>query len=378
MSDTKINPFSKLATDGVRGLSPYVPGKPVEELERELGISESVKLASNENPLGASPLGTAAALKEAKRLNLYPDDTSHRLREKLSTLHQVSPDQVLIGAGSSDVLDRVARSFLGPGVNAVYSAHSFAMYAIYTQAVGAESRGAQALPADHPKQPYGHDLDAMAEFIDDRTRVVFIANPHNPAGSWLARDHLQRFLDQLPSHVVVVLDEAYTEYVQEAAFPNGMEWLDRYPNLMVTRTFSKIYGLAGLRIGYGVASAHLVSIAGRVRHPFNANSMALAAAEAALDDVDFIQRSVAVNSSGLVQIAEGVSGLGLRFVPSVANFVLVDIGRPARDIYDALLRAGVIVRPVANYQLPNHLRVSVGTQAENEKFLAATAQVLKR
>lgn len=370
------NRFVELATTGVQRLQPYVPGKPVEELERELGILESIKLASNENPLGPSPLGWAAAQKAAGDLHLYPDDTGHRLRRKLGARHGVRPEQIILGAGSSDVLDMVARSFLSSGVNAVYSAHSFAMYAIFTQATGAAARVARPLPADHQAQPYGHDLDEMFALIDEATRVVYIANPNNPTGTWLAHDELKRFLERVPQRVVVVLDEAYTQYVDLADFPDGLAWLNEYPNLLVTRTFSKIYGLAGLRVGYGIGDPGLVEIIGRVRHPFNVNTIALAAAEAALDDDAFIRRSVEVNTAGLRQLEAGIDRLGLRFIPSVGNFLCVEFPRAGAEVYDALLREGVIVRPVANYQLPNHLRISVGTEDENGRLLAALDKVL--
>lgn len=370
--------FTDRITQGVKGLRPYIPGKPVEELERELGILESFKLASNENPLGPSPLGWAAAQQAAGELNLYPDDTGHRLRNRLSETHDVEPSQILLGAGSSDVLDMVARTFLSPGVNAVYSAHSFAMYAIYTQATGADGHVAPALPADHPEQPYGHDLDALLSCVDDRTRVVYIANPNNPTGTWLNRDDLKRFLEAVPDNVVVVLDEAYTQYVETAEFPDGMQWLAEHSNLLVTRTFSKIYGLAGLRVGYGIGNEPLISLVGRVRHPFNVNSIGLAAAEAALGDHDFIRRSVETNSAGLIQLSAGCSALGLRTIPSVGNFLCVELEHTGIEIYQALLKEGLIVRPVDNYQLPNHLRISVGTETENRSLLDGLQRVLDR
>lgn len=372
------NRFLPHAGPGIAGLNPYVPGKPVEELERELGILESIKLASNENPLGPSPLAWAAVQQAAGDLHLYPDDTAYRLRHKLAELHGVNDKQIILGNGSSDVLDMVARSFLAPGVNAVYAAHSFAMYAIYTQAKGAEGRVAAPLGADHSRHPYGHDLDSLLDGIDERTRVVFIANPNNPTGTWVPRDDLAEFVQRVPEHVIVVLDEAYTQYVEEPDFPDGTTLIADHPNLLVTRTFSKIFGLAGLRVGYGVGSAELVSMVSRVRHPFNVNMLALAAAEAALGDEDFIKRSVEVNRDGLKQLKTGFAELDLGHIPSVGNFVCVELDRPGAEVYEALLREGVIVRPVANYQLPNHLRVTVGTESDNARLLEAMKKVLGR
>ncbi len=367
--------FLLKATPGVQGLQPYIPGKPVEELQRELGLAHIVKLASNENPLGPSPLGKAAAAGELDGLNWYPDDVGYRLKQKLAERYGLAFEQITLGAGSSDVIDMVARSFLGPGRNAVYAAHSFAMYAIYSRAAGAEGRVAPALPPDGD-MPYGHDLDAMAALIDDDTRVVFIANPNNPTGTWLDADALHAFIESVPPDVVVVLDEAYTEYVSRPGFPDGVAWLQDFPNLIVTRTFSKIYGLAALRVGYGLASAELTAVINRVRHPFNVNSVALAAAEAALDDSDFIARSVANNDAGMAQYLAAFEEMGLESIPSVGNFVCVDVVRPGAEVFEEMLRLGVIVRPVGNYDLPNHLRITIGTPAENETCIAALKQCL--
>ncbi|MBF0256856.1 MAG: histidinol-phosphate transaminase [Gammaproteobacteria bacterium] len=369
--------FAALATPGVRSLQPYIPGKPIEELERELGISNSLKLASNENPLGSSPLALEAAQRAAAELHLYPDDIGFRLRQRLAAEHGVSADQVLLGAGSSDVISMVVRAFLGPGRNGVFAQHAFAMYPIYTQASGAECRAAVALPADHPDMPYGHDLQSLAAAVDENTRVLFIANPNNPTGTWLNAPELKAFIAALPAEVVVVLDEAYTEYVQQSDFPNGIGWLGEFPNLIVTRTFSKIYGLAGLRVGYGIANPELLAVVSRVRHPFNVGSMGLAAAEAALDDPSFVARSAEVNHLGLRQLESALDQLGLGRIPSVGNFLTLDLGRPATDCYQALLRQGVILRPLANYGMPQHLRVTVGTEEQNARFISALEQVLK-
>ncbi|MEO5342386.1 MAG: histidinol-phosphate transaminase [Gammaproteobacteria bacterium SHHR-1] len=369
--------FTALATPGVRALRPYVPGKPIEELERELGISNSLKLASNENPLGASPQAMAAVKRAADQLHLYPDDIGFRLRHRLAKQHGLAAEQLLLGAGSSDVIDMVVRSLLGPGRNAVFSQYAFAMYPIYTQAAGAEGRVAPALPPDHAQMPYGHDLQAMADLVDANTRVLFIANPNNPTGTWLGAEPLYGFIRSLPGDLVVVLDEAYIEYVEQPDFPDGRAWLAEFPNLIVTRTFSKIHGLAALRVGYGMASAELISLIGRVRHPFNVNSLAQVAAEAALEDEGFVRQSLASNSAGLAQLEQGLTELGLGCIPSVGNFLSFDLQRPAAPIYQALLREGVILRPLAGYDMPRHLRVTVGTWQENQRFLEALKRVLQ-
>ncbi|WP_293647102.1 histidinol-phosphate transaminase [Thiolapillus sp.] len=368
--------FSILTAPGISDLQPYVPGKPIEELERELGLSGTIKLASNENPLGPSPLGAQAAANAIAGINLYPDDSGYRLKAKLAGIHGLEPEQLVLGAGSSDVIDMVARSFLSPGRNAVFSRYSFAMYPIYTTVAGAQCWVADALPPDHQDMPYGHDLDAMAKLVDNDTRVVFIANPNNPTGTWLNREALHTFLQALREDVVVVLDEAYTEYVSHEDFPDGVAWLAEFPNLIVTRTFSKIYGLAGLRIGYGMAGASLIDLISRVRHPFNVNMPALAAAEAALDDVEFLRRSRENNAQGLAQLAARFEALGLDYIPSAGNFITVDLRRNGGEIYQKLLENGVIVRPVVNCCLPTHLRVTVGSSEENERFLRVLEKVL--
>ena len=368
--------FSVFTAPGIDALQPYVPGKPIEELERELGLSGTIKLASNENPLGPSPLGRDAGAAVMADINLYPDDSGFRLKRKLAEKTGLDTEQIVLGAGSSDVIDLVARTFLAPGRNAVFSRYSFAMYPIYTTAAGAECRVADALPSDHPEMPYGHDLEAMAALVDENTRVVFVANPNNPTGTWLKKDALHDFLRRLPGETLVVLDEAYTEYVSEGDFPNGLEWLGEFPNLIVTRTFSKIYGLAGLRVGYGMGDAGLIELISRVRHPFNVSLPALAAAEAALDDEDFLLRSRENNDQGLKQLVAGFDALGLAHIPSVGNFITVELRRNGGEIYQKLLENGVIVRPVANYGLPTHLRVTVGRPEENRRFLEVLEQVL--
>ncbi len=367
-----------MAAPGVRALQPYQPGKPIEELRRELGLSRIVKLASNENPLGPSPRALEAVRCELGELALYPDGSGYRLKQALARRHGVDPAQITLGNGSNDVLELVARAFLTPDAEAAFSAHAFAVYPIVVQAVGARATVAPAHPAGHPEMPYGHDLDALHGCVTPATRVVFVANPNNPTGTWVGADALRRFIAALPQETLVVVDEAYIEYVDDPAFPDSVRWLDAFPNLIVTRTFSKIYGLAGLRVGYSLSHPEVADMLNRVRQPFNVNSLALAAAEAALEDQAHIERSRALNRSGLVQLREGFAALGLQTLPSAGNFLCVDLGRDAKPVFDALLREGVIVRPVANYGLPTFLRVTVGTADENDFCLAAFAKVLGR
>lgn len=367
-----------LAVPGVRGLAPYEPGKPIETLAREHGLdpAEIVKLASNENPRGPSPQAVAAAREALEGVHRYPDGNGTVLREHLAARHSVEPAAITLGNGSNDVLDMIARTFLGPGRNAVFSRHAFAVYPIATRAAGAEARVAEARPADDAQAPYGHDLDAMAALIDADTRVAFVANPNNPTGTWVDRGALERFLARVPEHVIVVLDEAYSEYVRETEFPNGLCWLPGHPNLVVTHTFSKIHGLAGLRCGYALSTPDVADLLNRVRHPFNVNTAALAAAEAALSDEAFVTESAEENAAGLDRLVAGFRELGLAPIPSVANFVTVDVGREAGPVFEQLLGEGVIVRPVGGYELPRHLRVTVGSAAENERVLGALQRVL--
>lgn len=368
------NRYAPLAAPGVRTLSPYVPGKPVEELERELGIRDSIKLASNENPLGPGMAARAAMAAAIDGVGLYPDGSGHRLRAKLAARHGVTPAQVTLGNGSNDLLVMLAEAFLTPADEAVMSQYCFAVYPIAVQATGATARIAPALGPDHA-MPLGHDLGAFRALIGPATRLVFIANPNNPVGTWLGAGELRAFLDALPPAVIAVVDEAYFEYSRDVDCADASLWIRDLPNLVVTWTFSKAYGLAGLRVGYALSHPDVADLLNRVRQPFNVNSVALAAAEAALDDAAHIAASVELNRAGLVELRRGLAELGLRVLPSAGNFVLVDFGRPAAPIYDALLREGVIVRPVAGYGLPDALRITVGTTTENARCLDALARV---
>lgn len=369
-----INHFLNLATPGIQALQPYLPGKPVAELEREYGITGAVKLASNENPFGPSPLALAAAREVLEDLSRYPEGSGWLLAGRLAGLHGLERDRVTLGNGSNDVLDIIARVFLTPAHEAVFSQYAFAVYPIAVQAAGAKARIAPA--HDGSKGPaYGHDLDAMYALVGPDTRLVFIANPNNPTGTWLESNALEAFISSLPAHVMVVVDEAYFEYVDKPGYPDASAWLQRFPNLIVTRTFSKAYGLAGLRVGYALSHPEVADLLNRVRQPFNVNMVAQAAALAALDDSEYLQHVVQRNREGMQQLLAGFGRLGLPYIESAGNFVAVETGRGLQR-YEALLQRGVIVRPIANYGMPDHLRVTVGRADENARLLAALEQVL--
>ncbi len=362
----------------IRAIAPYQPGKPIAELARELGLVEHdiVKLASNENPLGASPMARIAAQAAMDALHLYPDGSGYALKQALAARLAIEPAAITLGNGSNDVLVLIAETLLTHNDEAVVSAHCFAVYPLAVQAAGAMLRVAPA--HDGARGPQGaHDLDAMRALINERTRLVYIANPNNPTGGYLAAEALQAFLDSLPRGVVTVVDEAYFEYVEQTDYPDCVRWLPRYPQLVVTRTFSKAYGLAGLRVGYALSSPELAELFNRVRQPFNVNALALSAATAALADAAHIVRSRRSTATGRAQLAQGLDALGLKCLPSVGNFLCVDMGGAAAPVFQALLRRGVIVRPIANYGLPNHLRITVGTAAQNKRCLDALDCVLR-
>ncbi len=364
-----VNRFIDRAAPGIAELQPYVPGKPLSELERELGISNSIKLASNENPLGPSPLARAAVAAALDELALYPDGGGFELRTAIARRHGVDPACVTLGNGSNDVLDMIARVFLYPGTESLFAEYAFAVYPISSRAAGAQLRIA-------PARAYGHDLQAFSAAISPATRVIWIANPNNPTGTWLSTTELRDFIERVPGDIIVVVDEAYFEYVDEVAYPDTSGWLGDFPNLIVTRTFSKAYGLAALRVGYGLSHPDVAALLNRVRQPFNVNALAQVGALAALQDAAHLQRSVAVNRSGRLQLTAGLAELGLDFIPSVGNFVAVHLDRPAAPVDQALLRAGVITRPIAGYGLSEHLRISVGLPEDNDRCLAALREAL--
>lgn len=363
--------YQSLAVPGVRALSPYQPGKPIEELARELGLnpSEIIKLASNENPLGPSDKAMAAARKALDEMCLYPDGNGFNLKQALCRRYGIEMDQITLGNGSNDVLEVITRCFADADSEVIYSQYAFAVYPLVAQAIGA--RGISV-----PARDWGHDLDAMADAVTDRTRLIFVANPNNPTGTVHKADAIEAFMKRIPEEVLVVLDEAYCEYLTGDEYPDGLDLLKRYPNLIVCRTFSKAWGLAALRVGYAVSSPAIADILNRVRQPFNVDTVALAAATAVLDDEDYLKQSREVNEAGLRQLEEGLDRMGLLYIPSAGNFVTVEVGEDAAGIYRSLLNRGVIVRPVAGYGMPQHLRVSVGLASENERFLEALSEAM--
>jgi histidinol-phosphate aminotransferase len=359
-----------LAAPGVQKLQPYQPGKPISELEREYGVSEIIKLASNENPLGFSRAALRAMERELRELAFYPDGGGFSLKTALAGHHSIDPACITLGNGSNDVLVLLAEAFLAPGLEAVFSNYCFAVYPLASLATGATPRIAPALSMESA-QPLGHDLTAMHSLIGTDTRLVFIANPNNPTGTWLEAGALYEFVSSVPDTVLVIVDEAYHEYSQNLGVPDATSWLEEFPNLVVTRTFSKAYGLAGIRVGYSLSSPQVANLLNRVRQPFNVNSIAMAGAQAAIGDQAFIDASVTSNTRGIRQLTQGLEALGFEVTPSAANFVLADMGQPTGPVYKALLQRGIIVRPVGNYGLPNHLRITAGTAEQNDLLLRA-------
>jgi len=362
--------LSDLAPDYVRGIAPYQGGKPITELAREMGlrVEDIVKLASNENPLGISPKAEFAIQEALLDIARYPDGNSFVLREAVSKKFNVAPAQIVFGNGSNDILELAARAFLTTDCETIYSQHAFAVYPLVTQAMGASG---VVVPAKN----FGHDLSAMLAAITAKTRMIFVANPNNPTGTLLGKDELLAFLKQVPKHVLVVLDEAYDEYLSATNKSEAISWLGKFDNLIISRTFSKAYGLAGLRVGFGLCHADIADMMNRVRQPFNVNSIAQAAAVASLADDDFVERSYALNQAGMAQLTQGLHKLGLEYIPSFANFVSVKI-KDAAFVNKKLLESGVIVRPIANYEMPDYLRVSIGLFRENARFLEVLEQIL--
>lgn len=361
----------------IEALIPYAPGKPIEEVERETGVLNPVKLASNENPLGPSPRAIEAIREMLPKLHLYPDGGGFYLKSTLSERLGVKADELILGNGSNELIELLVRTFLNPGDNVVTSAATFIAYRLATQACDREMRESPLTEA------YGYDLEAMAELVDERTRVIFIANPNNPTGTLVGADALEDFIERVDAKCgdnppILVLDEAYLEYVDATDAPDAMALYRRRARVVLMRTFSKAYGLAGFRCGYAVASPDLVNFMNRVRAPFNVNSLALAGAQAALGDTEFLHEAVSLNRTEKARLIGAFEGRGLAVVPSQTNFLLVDFGRPAVQVFQELMALGIIVRPMAGYGLLTHQRITVGTAEENRKLLVAIDALLGR
>jgi histidinol-phosphate aminotransferase len=372
--NTMIKP---VAPAHIRAIAPYQGGKPIAELAREMGLKEAdiVKLASNENPLGISPKAQMAIDEAVYDIARYPDGNSFALRDVVSQKFAVANNQIVFGNGSNDILELTARAYLQAGDEAIYSQHAFAVYPLVTQAVGATG-------VEVPAKDYGHDLDGFLAAITPKTKLIFIANPNNPTGTLIKKDALHAFIHAVTSnpssgHVLIILDEAYDEYLSAESKSEAIGWLAEFDNLIISRSFSKAYGLAGLRIGFGLMHADVADMLNRVRQPFNVNSIAQAAAIASLQDDDFVARSYAANQAGMTQITQGLQKLGLEYIPSYANFVSFKVANAAQ-VNQQLLQNGVIVRPIANYEMPDYLRVSIGLFSENVRFLTVLEEILSK
>ncbi len=354
---------------------PYIPGKPVSELQRELGLNYISKLASNENPLGISHKVLMAVQKALKDTSRYPDGSAFELKIILAKLLDVTTSQIAIGNGSNELLELVARVFAGKGDEIIYSEYAFAVYPISAQVVGATG-------IEVPAVDWGHDLNAMLAAITPKTKLIYIANPNNPTGTRFNQSQWESFISQVPKHVIVVLDEAYLEYAKsfdvDGDYPDGCDYLKQYPNLLVSRTFSKVYGLAALRIGYLLGCDEIIEYINKLSNPFNVNSLAQVAACTALLDTSFLAKSISLNEQGMRQLTEGLSALNISYIPSSGNFVCIYLGSDALEVNQKLLEEGVIVRPLVNYKLPQFLRVSIGTQVENQHFIDALKLVLNK
>ena len=354
--------LKKIVNKGINNLSPYEPGKPIEDLERELGIKNAVKLASNENPVGPSPRVLQSIENILKNTHRYPDGNATKLKEVIGRKFSVKPNQVTIGNGSNDIIEFIARSFLGTDDSAIYSEHAFAVYPLVVKAVGAEG-------IEVPAKNFSHDLDAMLDSIKSNTKIIFIANPNNPTGSFIGRAEILKFLDKVPEDIIVLLDQAYFDYSSFEDSDVDFDILNNYPNLVMSRSFSKAYGLAGFRIGYSVSSEDIANYLNRVRQPFNANSLALFAAEQAIEDEEFMNKCLQLNLEQKKVLYKGLESLGFHCLPSKGNFISFDCKEDSTGLFNRLLSQGVIVRTLGVYKMPNFLRVSVGLPEENLIFL---------
>lgn len=360
--------FRSLANNGVRNLIPYQPGKPIEELERELGITSSIKMASNENPLGPSQQVILAAQNALLKAHFYPDGGCYELKQALSKFLSVQPDQITVGNGSENILELIVKAYLHRDDAAVISQYAFLTIPILIQ-----SYGAQAIVV--PAKNWGHDIAGMISAINDKTRILFLVNPNNPTGTYTNENDFLTLMESVPPHVLVVVDEAYSEYINNPDYPDTLKYLARFPNMVITRTFSKVYGLAALRLGYSVSSPDIADILNRSRLPFNVNTIAAKAACAALEDQTHVKNSVTLNREGMQQLEKGLKDLKLDYIPSIGNFITVDVN-DAATVYQKLLYEGIIVRPLKAYGMPRHIRVTIGTLQQNDRFLKAAHKIL--
>jgi histidinol-phosphate aminotransferase len=359
----------KLTREGVEDLVPYPPGKPIEELERELGIKGSIKLASNENPLGPSPLAVKAIMDKVHTLNRYPDGSGFYLKQKLSEKFGLPPERIILGNGSNELIELIIRTFLSPGEAVV---QPFPTFLVYEKVV----KGAGGKMISVPLSRFHLDLEGMLEAVTPETKIIFINNPNNPTGSMIPKEEMIRFLQRIPEGILIALDEAYIEFVSDDSVANGLDLLKDYPLLVVLRTFSKLYGLAGLRIGYGFASERVVDYMNRVRQPFNANTLAQAAAIGGLDDAEFVTRTLRVIREGLEYLYGELDRMGLEYIPTHTNFFLIRVPGGGKKTFERMLRDGVIIRAMDSYSLPEFIRVNVGLPEENERFIQALKKVL--
>ncbi|MBT3312556.1 MAG: histidinol-phosphate transaminase [Desulfobacterales bacterium] len=355
--------------DYILSISPYSPGKPIEELEREYGIKNSIKLASNENPLGASPMAMDAIKKNLKKINRYPDGSGYYLTEKLSKKLDVSPRNIVLGNGSDDVIGMLTRVLLSSGDDAIMTKPSFLMYEILVKASG-------SIPVFVPLIDLGIDLDIIKKNITSKTRMIFITNPNNPTGSIITEQEFKKFLESIPPEIVVVVDEAYIEFNKDPNCLNSINYISNSSNVVTLRTFSKAYGLAGLRVGYGVMSEEIAGLLNRVRQPFNVNSLALTAAFSALDDQDFLTKTNNLIQDGLKYLYNALDVLGIKYFPTQANFFLIDLKKDANTIFEKMLQHGVIIRSMASYGYPEYIRINVGLQEENARFIDTLKKVI--
>lgn len=363
----KIN-FRELANHSIKNLVPYVPGKPLEELERELGITSSIKLASNENPLGPSPNVIITAQQALQKINFYPDGGCYELKQALANFLSLQTNQITIGNGSENILELIVKAYLHHEDVAVLSEYAFLTIPLLIQSHGAQLKVV-------PAKAWGHDIDAMIAAVNEKTRVLFLVNPNNPTGTYTNDDDFRKLMECVPPHVLIVVDEAYSEYITKSDYPDTKKYLAQYPNLVITRTFSKVYGLAGLRLGYAISSPEIADILNRARLPFNVNMIAEKAAITALQDQEYVALSVKTNTQGMQQLEEGLKSLDLSYIPSIGNFITIDVG-DGSVFYQQLLFEGVIVRPLKTYNMPRHIRVTIGTQEQNERFLSTAQKLL--